>query len=59
MIAKPAAIPVGADFHHFAPEFVADGEANLEGGACPGIPIVNMNAGAADDAEGGFGSAFE
>ena len=53
------AIHVGADFHHFAREFVADGEADLEGGACPGILIVNMNVGGADDAEGWFGNAFE
>jgi hypothetical protein len=54
-----SAIHVGADFHHFAREFVADGEADLEGGACPGILIVNMNVGGADDAEGWFGNAFE
>jgi hypothetical protein len=54
-----AASHVGADFHYFAREFVADCEGDLDGGACPGIPIVNMTVGAADDAEEGCGNASE
>src|ERR1700722_759009 len=63
-------IDVGADFNHLAHEFVADCERDLDGGTCPGIPIVNMNVGAADagaedanenvvDADGGFGYILE
>jgi hypothetical protein len=61
---------VGADGDDFADEFVADDEAGLDDGACPGVPLVDVEVGAADagveyadlyvvDADFGLGNVFE
>ena len=63
-------VDIGAHFHYFAHEFGPDGEEDLNGCACLGIPTLNMNADPADagaededenvvDADGGFGNIFE
>jgi hypothetical protein len=61
---------VGADFYDFADELVADGEADGDGFAGPGVPFVDVEVGAADagledadldvvDADGWFRNVFE
>ena len=61
---------VGADGDDFADELVADGEAGFDDGAGPGVPLVDMQVGAADagvedanlyvvDADLGLGNVFE
>ena len=61
---------VGADGDDLADELVADGEADGDGGAGPGVPVVDVEVGAADagvedanlyvvDADLGLGNVFE
>jgi hypothetical protein len=61
---------VGADSDDFADELVADGEADGDSRGSPGVPLVDMEVGAADagvedanlyvvDADFGLGNVFE
>ena len=70
MVADGEVVDVGADGDDFADELMADGEALFDGGAGPGVPLVDVQVGAADagvedanlyvvDAHLGLGNIFE